>query len=288
MLSDPKSSTRAGTVHKVTEFEEWPPLHQQVTIYSLALSDGGLWLHANNLGQLTAHLLAPGAIKPDGELDPRGVIRRCTGCPSKAESRPVTLFIAMTWSEVRLRIYLQGQLVASTDAADQTANFVTIEPQPKLYSGPMQDFSGENEQALRARSGLFAGHQPRRGRQLGDASYLLEQLRSSLSRLNSHIALVSEGKSEHVVDIAGALRVLIADNAGTPLLQHCAAIFEHPLIVFTHPHPYGVPPVDLGDHIQVGTAHRKRALGRRRRQPGRHRCLARSARRINICKAFHQ
>ena len=129
-------------------------------------------------------------------------------------------------------------IVLSTDHAEW------VPAEARIASGVPNDrcdFSDENAAALARRREMLARYEAdkkaTKGRRDASVSEIFEALATARQQIVELVELVEKGKHYHSDGLLRLLRLTIADRTAKPLplLQHCAAITNLPLLVFAPP-----------------------------------------------------
>ena len=126
-----------------------------------------------------------------------------------------------------------------------SADHVELVPaEARIKSGvpnDTRDFSDENAAALARRRERLARYEadktPRKGRRDASVDEIFEALATARQQIVELVEFVGKGKLYHSDGLLRLLRLTIADRTARPLplLQHCAAITNSPLLVFAPP-----------------------------------------------------
>jgi len=104
-----------------------------------------------------------------------------------------------------------------------------------------RDFSVENAAALALRSEVSARYnadkKAKEGRRVASANEIFDALATGRQQFVELVQFVREGRLYHLDGLLRLLRLTIADRSAKPLplLQHCAAMTNAPLLVFAPP-----------------------------------------------------
>jgi hypothetical protein len=188
--------------------------------------------------------------------------KQIISCPLHQPTHTATSF-CIIWKGSRFDLFLNNNLVAS--AQEPTPDRYEFPP-PNL-TGPMHDFSGENEEARERRRATMAGTHARRGRKRADDAYIFTGLSDAIVQIKDQIAHIERGELAYASGLASQVRLLIADTKQSTggLLQWCAAVINEPLILYTAANPRLPLPKDIGppvDNLKLNGSATARLLTR--------------------------
>ena len=152
---------------------------------------------------------------------------------------PTSTNVGVSWKlPGSVHMIVGRTIVLSADAAE------LVPAEARIASGvpnDTRDFSQENATALARRCQTLARYEAdkkaKKGRREASVKEIFDALATARQQIVELVEIVREGRLHHLDGLLRLLRLTIADRTARPLplLQHCAAITNSPLLVFAPP-----------------------------------------------------
>ena len=212
-------SIKEGTILVGVSMQGPWPLSTPLTMAELKLTDGIAYLICDPSGSLRVKI---------HDSEDRPVLDVLT-CPIDIPQQ-MSAKIAFAWSlPDDWSLFINGKRAGSSNPSEIPERLL-LEKRPPPQK--REDFSRQNNLAVRRRHDRLAGWQPIPGRVKSTNLEIRAALEDEILQIQDLLGHLREGKLHHVKGLCRSLRMLIATGKPMPILQLYAATRDKPLIVY--------------------------------------------------------
>jgi hypothetical protein len=205
----------------------WPAVFVPEALL-ISHADDNRILHISHTSSMTLKIVAEKI--ENGTIQSR---MECTSC-RLVVPEPAMMMLGVMWKFPNfIKITINQAVVGTTASGAIIPETFVVERGPGKDIPPASDFSSDNLLAIKKRYQRLVGYQEIPGHARVGTEYMIEAFAAEAAQLRDLLALVSEGKSHHIIGLASLLRRLVAEGRPLPLLQHCAAAFKQPIIIYS-------------------------------------------------------